>query len=349
MSMMESIDLSDRRAAYTVAQETHDMGLDEYMALTAQAWDATPLNVLPDRSSLLAESWQIGPCMLSIIDVAPFIFETKRVHLENRGALIGFKKVVEGFESGDYASGEYLSAPGPIELSDPVEIGKSISTALKIQEIYVPRAFIGLSFGKDRLNKIYPYSAIGKIVHAEWDSLFLAAQSGVTHIPERTVERFLSSFKIALGVHPQREDVRTHARELLFRQIQRFIHANLSSPKLGSATILSKFGVSRASLYRMFEPLGGIRTYTTYLRASKALIEIWENRLVRGSVSAARDRWHFRTGNDFNRTVTRLFGNSPKRLLAAAHPLHPKLNAPSNFAFEFLDSRYNGTLTQMAA
>lgn len=99
----------------------------------------------------------------------------------------------------------------------------------------------------------------------------------------------------------------------------------------------------------MFEPLGGIRTYITFLRASSALIEIWENRLARGSVSAARDRWHFRTGNDFNRTVTRLFGNSPKRLLANAGPVQPRFDAPSNFVFNFMDQRFDGTLTQMAA
>ncbi len=347
--MLATTELTAQEPAYTIAKETLDLSVDEYIALTADAWDATPLNVYPDRSGVAAECWQIGPCMFSVIEVAPFIFETKRTHLQNRGALLGLRKILSGFEFGDYADGENRASPGPIHIADPHSVGKSIGTALKIQEVYVPRHLVGLSPSRlARTERVDATSAMGKIVHAEWDLLFLAAQSGITQISQRSLERFLSGFKIALGVPPQREDVRAHARELLFRQIERLIETNLRSTDIDANTILARFGLSRASLYRMFEPFGGIRTYTTQLRASKALLEIWETGAMRGSVAAARERWRFQTGTDFNRTVSRLFGNSPRRLFSTDTPASPDLNAASDFAFNFVDLRWGATAAETA-
>ncbi|MEO1660811.1 MAG: hypothetical protein AAFR51_07480 [Pseudomonadota bacterium] len=340
---MGPTELFAREPTYTIACETVDLCVDKYIALMAEAWDTIPLNVPLDRSGASGQFWQIGPCMVSIITVPPCIYETKRTHLENRGPLIGLKKQISGFEYGDYVDGEYHCVPGPIQIGDPHSVGRGIGTAQVIQEIYAPRPMLGLSPSSvTRSEKIYATSTIGKIIHAEWDLLLLTAQSGAAQIPKRTIERFLAAFMIALGVPPQREDVRTQARELLFRQIQRFINASLRTPDLDTNAILARFGLSRASLYRMFEPLGGIRSYITHLRASKALLEIWENRTVRGSVAAARERWHFQTGNDFNRTVTRVFGNSPRRLLSMDAPTRPHLGASASFAFEFIDMRYAG-------
>ncbi len=122
--------------------------------------------------------------------------------------------------------------------------------------------------------------------------------------------------KIALGVNPQREDVRAHAREALFRHICRFIETHLEHPDLSAKMILNQFGVSRATLYRMFEPLDGVRNYVTYRRAMCALYFISQNQGQRGVVQEACERWGFSSPANFNRTIQRLFGNSPKALLS---------------------------------
>ena len=350
LSTQSLINLSDRVPTYMVATETHNLSIDEYIALTTEAWSAIPLKVKAAHPGVVAKCWHIGPCMLTEFEIAPFRFETKRFHLQNRGELLILRKYKSGFEYGDYDEGEFLGGPGAIHFGDPFSTGKSIASPLTIQEVYVPRGPVGLPVSSPvQRGKIHENTGIGKIVHSEWDSIFRLAQSGTGEVPKPTMDRFLSGIKIALGVHPQREDVRAQARELLFRQIERFIFSNARRSDLNSKAILDQFGVSRASLYRMFEPLGGVRTYLTKLRTSKALIDIWQDQTLRGSVQAARERWGFHTGNDFNRTVTRLFGNSPRRLLTPGQPVHPQLDADSNFAFQFVDLRFASGVPAIAA
>ena len=107
--------------------------------------------------------------------------------------------------------------------------------------------------------------------------------------------------------------------------------------------ILGRFGVSRASLYRMFEIYGGIRHYITHLRASKAVLHVWQNQKQRGIVRSAQTRWGFATGNDFNRTVRRLFGNTPKRLVSSRVEHRDLVDRPSSTVQNLIDRRAGGT------
>lgn len=351
MTTSNAFDLSaQNEPSYAVATELHDLCADEYIALTASAWDAAPLNVQSQPFGVRAKCWHVGPCMLTEFEMAPFVFEIQRPHLQNRGDMVTMKKHKSGFEFGDYRIGDYYLGPGAIQVGDPLWTGRSISSALEIQEIYLPQALLGLSTSRlAQRDRIYGSHQFGEIAHAEWDSLYSLLKKGRKSISRRTLDLFLASIKIALGVHPQREDIRKQSRELLFRHIERFILSNLRSEGLNSAAILEEFGVSRASLYRLFGPLGGVSSYISKLRASKALIDIWQNKALRGSVRAAQERWGFQSGNDFNRTVTRLFGNSPKRLLDSGRLNNPRMRAASDFAFNFVDMRFAAENTEQAA
>lgn len=336
--------------SYGIATEVHDLCADEYVALMAEGWDASPLNVPTPRPGIRARCWHVGSCMLTEYDMSPFLFETKRVHLQNRGKMATLRKFVSGFEIGDYANGEFYCGPGSIQVGDPLSTGKAISSALTIQEIFLPRSMLGLPDARlAQREKVYELHRAGQIAHAEWNLLFRELNAGTNQIEMRHLDLLIASVILALGVNPQREDVRAQARELLFRHIERFIFSHLRSPDLSSAMLLDHFGVSRASLYRMFGPLGGVSTHIAKLRASRALIDIWQNRALRGSVSAARERWGFQTGNDFNRTVRRLFGNSPKQLLVRNRATNPHVKSASDFAFNFVDMRFMAGTTHIAA
>lgn len=351
MTTTNAVELSAQdEPSYAVATEIHDLCADEYIALTAGAWDATPLKVQSHQFGVRAKCWHVGPCMLTEHEMAPFLFETKRSHLQNRGGMATLRKYKSGFEIGEYQNGDYYFGPGAIEVGDSLSTGRTISSALEIQEIYVPPTMLGVAMSRlTQCHRIYETDRFGAIAHAEWNSLYNRLKSESDPLSMRTMDLFLASIKIALGVHPQREDIRLQSRELLFRHIERFIFSNLGSASLNSASILGQFGVSRASLYRMFSPLGGVSSYISKLRASNALIDIWQNKAHRGSVREAQERWGFQSGNDFNRTVTRLFGNSPRRLLDSSRPDNPRLGSASDFAFNFVDMRFARANTELAA
>ena len=54
-------------------------------------------------------------------------------------------------------------------------------------------------------------------------------------------------------------------------RIKRYIEANLGSRDLSPAALCSRFRISRAQLYRIFEPLGGVASYIQARRLDRAL------------------------------------------------------------------------------
>jgi AraC-like DNA-binding protein len=54
----------------------------------------------------------------------------------------------------------------------------------------------------------------------------------------------------------------------------RNVRENLSDPTLGPDALCQRFGVSRAVLYRAFEPLGGVSAYIRSLRLRRAYVEL---------------------------------------------------------------------------
>ena len=78
--------------------------------------------------------------------------------------------------------------------------------------------------------------------------------------------------------------------------------------------ILQTFGVSRASLYRMFEPQGGVRRFITDRRTLHAVMDLSRTTGRRGYIREVSDRWGFPSMVEFNRTVRRLYDQNPSAL-----------------------------------
>lgn len=328
-----------------VNRERFDLCADEYIATTAAGWHASPLKQDRVNAGISAQCWNVGSCMFIDYELGPYFFETTKAHVQNGGPVIVFEKILSGFEYGYVGGKDRYDGANVIQMHGQYPPSILIATATRRQEVYIPKQTVGLDPNQDAPSRsIFSNSMIDKIAHAEWDSMFRVLAGGECNVSQHALDRFATSLKMALGVHPQREDVRVQARELLFRQIQRFIGANLDNPQLGSSMILAHHGVSRASLYRMFESMGGVRNYITDLRTSKALLEVLQSGGGYGAIRSAQDRWRFSSQPNFNRTVHRLFGNSPKRLLSFDAPFDAMVLPEFDFAADYLNNRWGAPL-----
>jgi AraC-like DNA-binding protein len=108
------------------------------------------------------------------------------------------------------------------------------------------------------------------------------------------------------------------ARAMLLAAIKRHIEANLLSEAVGVAALCRRFRLSRASLYRLFEPEGGLVHFVQERRLQHAL-----RRLVSAAggdmrvIDLAVD-YHFSSDNTFVRTFRRRFGVTPGEVRALA-------------------------------
>jgi len=188
---------------------------------------------------------------------------------------------------------------------------------VELEYIYLPKIDIG--FHSDRHvcdQQIDPQPGIGQLVHSAMDDVFASALAHNGFMSEAAIDELCACLKIALGAHPQREDVRVHARTALFKLICRHIEENLGDPELTPKTLLRDFGVSRASLFRMFEPAGGVRNYIMERRAVRAVLDMSVHAEERGMMRRLSERWGFSSQPNFNRKIEHMFGASPGGLFS---------------------------------
>ena len=103
-----------------------------------------------------------------------------------------------------------------------------------------------------------------------------------------------------------------------FVSIRRFIDRNLRSPDLGAPMIAASFGLSRASLYRLFEPVGGIAGYIRKRRLTRAYQEITLPGHANRRIGPIAYSLGFKNISAFNRAFRSFHGVSPASARAAA-------------------------------
>ncbi len=94
-----------------------------------------------------------------------------------------------------------------------------------------------------------------------------------------------------------------------FVRVRRFIDRNLRAPGLGPEMIRAEFGLSRPSLYRLFEPAGGVAAYIRKARLSRAFQDLAAG--DDGGIGLIAARHGFRTVSAFNRRFHEAYGMTP--------------------------------------
>ncbi|MBB4196766.1 AraC-like DNA-binding protein [Rhodoblastus sphagnicola] len=96
-----------------------------------------------------------------------------------------------------------------------------------------------------------------------------------------------------------------------FVTIRRYIDKNLNSPTLNAARLANTFGLSRAALYRLFEPVGGVACYIRRARLGRAYQEIVSSEAAGGRIGPIAYGLGFKNLSAFNRLFRESFGVSP--------------------------------------
>ena len=108
--------------------------------------------------------------------------------------------------------------------------------------------------------------------------------------------------------------VKSQLRAASLVAIKRHIDNNLEDPALDAAQLTSVFGLSRASIYRMFEPLGGIARFILQRRLRKALIQLSSPEYAHLQVSELAHNLGFSTGASFTRAFKAEYGLRPSEV-----------------------------------
>jgi len=103
----------------------------------------------------------------------------------------------------------------------------------------------------------------------------------------------------------------------LFR-IKRFIRANLAHPELGPDMVARAMGMSRASLYRAFAPLGSIGDFIRRQRLERVLSDLGDPGQRGTSIAEIAYGWGFADWSTFSRAFKAAFGITPSEARAGS-------------------------------
>jgi AraC-like DNA-binding protein len=106
-------------------------------------------------------------------------------------------------------------------------------------------------------------------------------------------------------------------------RVEALIRAQIASPALSAERICALAGLSRSSLYRLFDPRGGVTAYVQRLRLDLVRCDLRDPALAHASISRIAAERGFRCVASFTRAYGAAFGETPgetrRRCASAAY------------------------------
>lgn len=131
-----------------------------------------------------------------------------------------------------------------------------------------------------------------------------------------------------------RAATRTELRKSQFRSICRRIDQQIGDPGLGPATLARDFYVTRPTLYRMFEPHGGIGKYILGRRLTGLFRDLSSPSSSNRKVAEILRQWGFVNHTSAGRAFRSAYGMTPSACRARARDIHRAGGVAGGKAFD---------------
>lgn len=115
-----------------------------------------------------------------------------------------------------------------------------------------------------------------------------------------------------------RHYVETSRNTVSLVTLKAFIDRHLLESALGPQLLLDAFGITRSTLYRLFEPVGGVSGYIGQRRLAYAFRRLSDTRYPRERISKLAAELGFSHPSAFTRAFKDSFGLAPKQVQALA-------------------------------
>jgi len=119
-----------------------------------------------------------------------------------------------------------------------------------------------------------------------------------------------------------RAATRVELRKSQFRAICRRIDREIGNPDLGPTDLAGQFFVTRATLYRMFEPHGGIGKYILGRRLTGVFLDLSDASLAHERIAVVLRRWGLENHTAAGRAFRAAYGMTPSECRSRALDLH---------------------------
>lgn len=324
---MKPLDFATNQPGIPVYEHKLNGPIDLWMYACASFFGIAPTDKNDADKEFSMASWFVDPITIIHSKYPGMVSQHSNWHIEETGNLIHVHRYASGRVSFETAGLPVECETGAIALLDFSRSFTSVNTNNDSHSIFVPHSAIGYTPSDTLHAPVYSAeSMMGRLIGREMDNLLNQLKNGARAIAPDDVKRLLGCVAVGMSPDTAQQSARAYARDSLKRSIQTFIEDRLTDLDLSVTTVLHSFGVSRASLYRMFEAEDGVRNYINRRRLYRAVTNLAENPLRRGQIHNVAEHWGFSSDASFNRMVRREFGVAPGSLFAA--PINKPIDAP---------------------
>ena len=316
ISTLNEMDHEDRKETRHAPLRQTQFNVRELAEMNLPSVALKPFSRDLNTGQIDFQTWAREACFFSESIVHnPIANHRTSATAEAYAEIVALHRYTGGGSKGYFDDKPVIRKPGGIYLLDLGLSWEGIRDPGMLESVYIPKKLIGYESGRDPgFISIERSHRLQRLIGTHLNDVFGPYRDAEDSIFKPMFNQLLACVKMAINMPVPYSDIRGHLREEMFRTICDFIEANLESPELSTTTILNNHGVSRASLYRMFEPHGGVRNYITECRALRAVFDLAGATGQHGHVRAIGEKWGFSNPVEFNRTIRRLFDSSPGAL-----------------------------------
>ncbi len=189
--------------------------------------------------------------------------------------------------------------------------GRAVASVhTKIEAVILPYGEIGYEPGRHAAEIIFPYTKSTGYVLNNLSAMILEKLPKADLEEAKIMAGMLTGSIRNLISDDADETARGQAAAGRRAVMQRFIVENIDDLSLSVETLCRKFEVSRATVFRDFEP-GGLQHFLMLHRLDRALNDIASGPAMRGRIALIANQWGFGSPAHFSRTFREHFGFSP--------------------------------------
>ena len=206
--------------------------------------------------------------------------------------------------------------PGDVHLFDIRHPFQALSDGVDQISLYIPYGDVGFDPSRDPSHLVFRAgSPANLLIKSAIEVLFAQLPETAASEVSGLMTGLCGMLRGILSAERPPEGSQAAYERLRTQSIQRFILENLTDPDLNTATLTKRFAASRATIYRAFEPFGGVARYITDHRLERAKWELMTGNGKRGIVRAIAEKYGFHDTGNFNRAFRRKFNASPRDLM----------------------------------
>ena len=285
---------------------------DAWIEGMASMHDVSPLNRDNAEFKGSVEAWDIGGLYFGIVDNDAQIMDHRRSKHNKSGdhdhlfIAIYRKGCAWALHDGKPAQG---SAHG-VNIVDYSRDRRSVTNASRIEAIVLPYSAVGYEPGKHSGSIIMPYETPAGYLTSRLSAMIYDKLPTSDLKQAKMMAGMFAGTLRSLICGDADEVAREQAISGRRAVMQQFVIENIHDLNLNVETLCKKFGVSRATVFRDFEP-GGLQHFIMLHRVNCALSDIAYGPSIRGRIALIAEKWGFSSPAHFSRTFRQNFGFSP--------------------------------------